>query len=107
VVAAHKPRVVVLAYFAGNDIFDSEAFDAFERSGGAAQRPAPGWRIKEVVSRADTWYITAALGASFHWLGSRPRTEVLAAEPAPIPRLPAADDRRPSFDRGMFAVSIH
>jgi lysophospholipase L1-like esterase len=107
VVAAHKPRVVVLAYFAGNDIFDSEAFDAFERSGGAAQGPAPGWRIKEVVSRADTWYVTAALGASLHWLRSHPRPDVLAAEAAPILRVPAAGDRRPSFDRGMFAVPIH
>jgi lysophospholipase L1-like esterase len=107
VVAAHKPRVVVLGFFAGNDIFDAEVFHAFERSGGAAQRPAPGWRIKEVISRADTWYITAALGTSFHWLRSHPSTEVLAAEAAPITRSPAVRDGRPSFDGGMFAVPIH
>jgi lysophospholipase L1-like esterase len=106
VVAAHRPRVVVLAFFAGNDIFDSEAFDTFQRFGGAAQRSAPGWRIKEVVSRADTWYVTAALGASFRWMHSPSRTEVLAEAP-PTTRSPAAGDGRASFDRGMFAVPIN
>jgi hypothetical protein len=106
VVAAHRPRVVVPAFFAGNDIFDAEAFDTFQRFGGAAQRSAPGWRIKEVVSRADTWYVTAALGASFHWMHRQSSTEVLA-EAAPTTRSPAARDGRPSFDRGMFAAIIH
>ena len=41
-VAAHRPRTVVLAFFAGNDIFDAEAFDAFQRSGGAIKRAATG-----------------------------------------------------------------
>ena len=52
IVAPHRPRVVVLAFFAGNDIFDAEAFEEFERSGGATPRAAAGWRIKEVVSTA-------------------------------------------------------
>src|SRR6185503_12889928 len=59
----HHPAVVVLAYFAGNDIFDAEAFDRFERSHGSLTRPAPGWPIKEVVTRADTWYVTSAIQA--------------------------------------------
>src|SRR5580765_3742322 len=54
-VAVHRPRAVVLAFFAGNDIFDAEAFDAFQRSGGTQTRVQQGWRIKDVVSRADTW----------------------------------------------------
>ena len=32
---AHHPKVVVLAYFAGNDIFEAEAFEDYERSNGA------------------------------------------------------------------------
>ena len=59
----HRPRVVVLAFFAGNDIFDAEAFDAFQRSGGTQQRAAQGWRIKDVISRADTWFVVSALRA--------------------------------------------
>ena len=63
-VAIHRPRVVVLAFFAGNDIFDAEAFDDFQRSGGSLQRAAPGWRIKDVVSRADTWYVISVRSIS-------------------------------------------
>ena len=37
-VARHRPRVVVLAYFAGNDLFDAEAFDEFQRSRRPARR---------------------------------------------------------------------
>lgn len=40
--ARHHPRVVVLAYFAGNDLFDAEAFDDFDRSGGAIRRAVQG-----------------------------------------------------------------
>src|SRR4029077_13277478 len=42
----HHPRVVVLAYFAGNDLFDAEAFDEFDRSDGTIRRPDPGWPIR-------------------------------------------------------------
>jgi len=76
-VARHQPRVVVLAYFAGNDLFDAEAFDEFQRSG-AEPRTAPGWRIKEVVSRADTWFLTSAVQASIRWIG-KPHDPPLAA----------------------------
>ncbi len=37
-VVPRRPRTVVLAFFAGNDIFDAEAFDAFQRSGGTVRR---------------------------------------------------------------------
>ena len=105
-VAAHRPRVVVLAFFAGNDIFDAEAFDDFERSGGTRQRASPGWRIKEVVSRADTWYVVSAFRAGVAWLGKHtaPAVAVAAVEPAPSAR--ATDIQGPSFDRGMFAVPM-
>jgi len=62
-VASHRPRTVVLAFFAGNDIFDAEAFDAFQRSGGTIKRPGQGWRIKDVTSRVDEWFVVSALSA--------------------------------------------
>ena len=98
--------MVVLAFFAGNDIFDAEAFDDFERSGGTQQRASPGWRIKEVVSRADTWYVVSAFRAGAAWLGKHtaPAVAVAAVEPAPSAR--ATDIQGPSFDRGMFTVPI-
>ena len=103
-VARHRPRIVVLAYFAGNDLFDAEAFDQFQRSG-VEGRAAPGWRIKDVVSRADTWFVTSALRASIRWIGN-PHDAPLAA--AGIERhepvIKRSDDA--SFDRGMFTVPV-
>jgi lysophospholipase L1-like esterase len=117
-VRPHRPRVVVLAFFAGNDIFDAEAFDAFQRSGGTQQRTAQGWRIKDVISRADTWFVVSALRAGGRWM-RRPEKVVEAATSSSwSPPLggPQADDRpvgttmadggRPSFDRGMFDVPV-
>jgi lysophospholipase L1-like esterase len=105
-VAIHRPRVVVLAFFAGNDIFDAEAFDDFQRSGGSRQRAAPGWRIKEVVSRADTWYVVSALRAGVAWMGKHKGPAIAMAAAESTARAHAPDVGVGSFDRGMFAVPI-
>ena len=121
-VARHRPRVVVLAFFAGNDIFDAEAFDAFQRSGGTQPRVQQGWRIKDVVSRADTWFVVSALRAGAHWAASHQASTVAAAAPAaPVPSLSssvpassrdpvsggaAAGAATPTFDRGMFDLPV-
>ena len=105
-VRPHRPRVVVLAFFAGNDIFDAEAFDAFQRSGGTQQRTAQGWRIKDVISRADTWFVVSALRAGGRWM-RRPPEVVEAATSAERPvGTTMADGGGPSFDRGMFDVPV-
>jgi len=104
-VAPRRPRVVVLAFFAGNDIFDAEAFDAFARSG-AQQRTGQGWRIKEVTSRADTWFLVSALRAGGRWL-RQPHEVVEAAAQAERPvGTTMSDLGRPSFDRGMFELPV-
>ncbi|PYR61961.1 MAG: hypothetical protein DMF91_08350 [Acidobacteria bacterium] len=101
-VARHRPRFVVLAFFAGNDIFDAEAFDEFERSG--ARRAVAGWRIKDVVSRADTWFLVSALRAGASWVGRQEATSV-AAETLEPPAAPGNGYRMTAaFDRGMFNV---
>jgi lysophospholipase L1-like esterase len=105
-VARHRPRVVVLAFFAGNDLFDAEAFDAFQRSGGTQQRTAQGWRIKDVVSRADTWFVVSALRAGGRWM-RRPQEVVEAATSAERPvGTTGLEGGAPSFDRGMFNVPV-
>ena len=105
-VAAHRPRVVVLAFFAGNDIFNAQAFDDFERSGVAAWPAAPGWRINEIVKRADTWYVASAWRAGIVGLGGHENNEASAAEVAPVSISPAAGSTPASFDRGMFTVPV-
>ena len=104
-VAPHRPRTVVLAFFAGNDIFNAEEFDAFQRSGGTIKRPQPGWRIKDVVSRADSWFVVSALRAATRSLGKHQAT-LNAAEPDPAPRIEALPADAPAFDSGWFDLPV-
>lgn len=104
-VAPHRPRLVVLAFFAGNDLFDAEAFDEFQRSNGQIERGAAGWRVKEVFSRADTWYIVSALRAGATWLArAQPSTQAEAAELEPASQ--AVPQSPTGFDRGMFTALV-
>jgi hypothetical protein len=101
----HRPRVVVLAYFAGNDLFDAEGFDEFDRSGGAVRRPDPGWPIRDVVSRADTWFVVSAVRAAAAWTSTHQRAEahtILPQERSSASRRRQTDP----FDRGMFMMPI-
>jgi lysophospholipase L1-like esterase len=101
----HHPSVVVLAYFAGNDLLDAERFEDFEQSHGQPVVPVLGWAIKDVYSRADTWYVANALAASAGWLARRQQPFLVNAEAgsrgddAPI----RADA---PFDRGLFTVPV-
>ncbi|HYN06949.1 MAG TPA: hypothetical protein VES67_06140 [Vicinamibacterales bacterium] len=99
--ARHHPRVVVLAFFAGNDIRDAEAFERFEQAGGTVDRSKLGWPIKDVVSRADTWYLMSAIQAAAAVLQPAPPKDDTAPVGSRLP-VPTAS---PSFDRGMFTVA--
>ena len=105
-VAPHKPHVVVLAFFAGNDIFDAEAFDAYERSGGAQAQTEPGWRIKDTISRADTWYLVSAVRAAAVWWSGQEHPGGSVAERPPVSISENGTGEPASFDRGMFAVTV-
>jgi hypothetical protein len=102
---AHHPKVVVLAYFAGNDIFEAEAFEDYERSNGAIHKPDPGWPIRDVVSRADTWYVASAFHAAQRWVSNRGRAEAKTSTPIEAPH--AAAGPAPRFDRGMFSIAVN
>jgi lysophospholipase L1-like esterase len=108
-VAPRRPHTVVLAFFAGNDIFDAEAFDIFQRSGGTVKRPQPGWRISSVISRAESWFVVSALRAGGRGLATR--DVALAAEPVHVPQvdLPQVDVTDApalAFDRGWFDLPV-
>ena len=55
-VLPRRPRVVVVAFFAGNDIPGAALFEDFERSGGASSYGVAGWPFKRVVARFDRSY---------------------------------------------------
>ncbi|MDP3718859.1 MAG: hypothetical protein Q8T13_13925 [Acidobacteriota bacterium] len=105
-VAAHRPKTVVLAFFAGNDIFDAEAFDAFQRSGGTIKRPQPGWRIKEVESRVDTWFVVSALRAGQKLLGAQQSASAASETLSASPSNENVPEPQPAFDRGWFDLEV-
>src|SRR5262245_2977610 len=104
---AHHPRIVVLAFFAGNDLFEAESFDDYERSSGAIRRPDPGWPIKNVVSLADTWVVPSALHATRRWIGNRGRAEAKTVETSDEPRSSSTGETTPTVDRGMFSIPVN
>jgi lysophospholipase L1-like esterase len=101
-VIPHRPSTVVLAYFAGNDIADAERFDRFEH--GQSESQSLGWQIKDVYSRADTWFVTSALSASAGWFARRERPFVVSASAAPAPNPPIRAVA--PFDRGLFTLNV-
>jgi lysophospholipase L1-like esterase len=105
-VARHRPARVVLAYFGGNDLFDAEAFDDFQASGGTRRRGQAGWRIKDLFSRADTWFIVGALSSAFTQLGHAAESPAGYAQNAMRQEDEAANATPISFDRGMFTAIV-
>jgi lysophospholipase L1-like esterase len=106
------PRVVVVAFFAGNDIPGAALFEEFERSGGASSFGVAGWPFKRVVARFDRSYAYLLgqhlLGRDVHAAGPDAAAaggrRFDAAFSGEDPAAPAVE--RPSFDRGMFALPV-
>jgi lysophospholipase L1-like esterase len=98
----HRPRVVVLAFFAGNDIRDAEIFERFQQSGGAVDPPRIGWPLKDVVTRADTWYVVNAMRAAASVMYP---TAAATGRPL-IDHQPGVWSDASGFDRGMFTVPV-
>jgi hypothetical protein len=87
----HQPREVVLAYFAGNDLFDAERFDSWERGGDKPGEESTGWRLKKKYRRFETLYLFTLA-----------RVALPAAKPPK--RSPAIFQEAPGFDRGAFQI---
>ncbi|MEY2519948.1 MAG: hypothetical protein QOF24_1707 [Verrucomicrobiota bacterium] len=90
----HQPRDVVLGFFAGNDFFDSERFDNWEKGGNKPGEEPTGWRLKKSYRRYETLYL---------WTLAR------VALPALAPRKDMAVSRRETaaaaqFDRGACEI---
>jgi len=104
-VVQHRPSTVVLAFFAGNDIFDAERFDRFERSQRQPEPQTLGWQVKDTYSRADTWYVASAIAASAGWIARPPRRFVISAAAAE-PAIDSTIHASAPFDRGLFTVNV-
>ena len=101
----HRPRVVILAFFAGNDIRDAEVFELFQQAGGKVDAPTLGWPIKDIVTRADTWYVVNAIQAAAAATHPSPLEDHKDSSPLLV-RQPLSG-ASPGFDRGMFTVPVN
>lgn len=105
-VLPRRPRVAVLAFFAGNDLVDAEQFEDARQGGAWPARP--GWPIKDVVARYDELYVGSLFHGAAKALRERQLEDVaerdvgdgvhpdVFAQPAP----------GPAFDRGLFSLPV-
>jgi hypothetical protein len=73
------------------------------------RRAVQGWQIKDVVSRADTWFLVSAIRATGTWLSKLERAEARAdaeATTRPIEVHADAPAGGVAFDRGMFTAAV-
>jgi lysophospholipase L1-like esterase len=102
----HRPRVVVVAFFAGNDIFNAESFDDFVRDPDHARPRPPGWRIKDVEARFDELYLVSLSRAAADAVGKAETVRAAEGRGGDLFEPPATEGSRATFDRGMFAVPV-
>ena len=92
----HQPRNVVLAFFAGNDLFDAECFDRWEQKGDLPGEETTGWRLQKRFRRYETFFLTTL---------ARMALSTVAPQ-----RVPAASlenkDSGPRFDRGIYKIPV-
>src|SRR4029453_2469952 len=72
------------------------------------QQPLPGWKIKKVVARYETFYLFALVSRAGHLLWSpRPTVPKQAGPSDGGEDLKGISASEPGFDRGMFSIPIN
>lgn len=89
----HQPHHAVLAFFAGNDLFDAERFERWERAGDKPGEETTGWRLQKRFRRYETLFLTTLVRVALP-VSARPRT------PSP----PANTNPTVRFDRGIYEI---
>jgi GDSL-like Lipase/Acylhydrolase family len=109
-VLARRPRLVVVGFFAGNDLQDAERFETFQRKG-AYPSPGLGWKFKQVVARFDQLYVMSLYQGLASLL--REQSGPLLGTASPVaPEDYSGDDPgvpvpgSSGFDRGLFTLPV-
>jgi len=90
-----KPREVVFGFFAGNDFFDAERFDSWERAGkNGPGEEAAGWRLQKNFRRYETFYLATPARLAFPTRASGQHAASPDRNESAVPR----------FDRGLFEI---
>lgn len=106
---ARRPRQVVVAFFAGNDLHDAESFADRGQLADASAAPKQGWEFKDVIARFDQFYVVSLYQGAAAFLrdrtgGRRGRGSSQVDYSGEDLSAPAAT--APGFDRGLFAVPV-
>ena len=97
---AHQPHLVVLAFCAGNDLSDAEAFDLWEKNPARPMDERLGWRLAESYRRYETFYLWSVGKVAVEGISQRLRSRPAQASESSGRSGP--DKAR--FDRGMFTI---
>lgn len=92
----HKPRDVVLGFFAGNDLFDAERFDRWERDGNQPGEEPTGWRLKKKFRRYEMLYLSTLARVAFPARAAAQQSPALTQNASAAPR----------FDRGIYEIPM-
>ncbi len=101
--AQHKPRWTVLAFFAGNDLHDAEAFDDWERGEHRLGEELTGAKLPANYRRYETLYLWTVIRVATESIRGAARD----APSAPNDSLVASLTSRPRFDRGVFDIPVN
>jgi lysophospholipase L1-like esterase len=94
----HHPRIVVLAFFAGNDLLDAEAFDRWEHTDLRPDEGRSGWVITDSFCRYETLFLWTVAQVAFDLV----RHDVEAVDaPGAIGAVSTA-----RFHEGLFSVPV-
>jgi hypothetical protein len=108
-VLARRPRQVVVGFFAGNDLYDAESFEASGWRGAASLTPLQGWKFKDVIARYDQFYVVSLCKGAAVLLRDPDRgraVQVTSQVDYSGEDLNAPEATRPGFDRGLFSVPV-
>jgi hypothetical protein len=108
-VLARRPRRVVVAFFAGNDLHDAESFADRGQNAAAPPVPKQGWEFKDVIARFDQFYVVSLCQGAATLLRDRAAGRANQSSSQVDysgEDLSAPAAASPTFDRGLFAVPV-
>jgi SGNH hydrolase-like domain, acetyltransferase AlgX len=96
----HHPRLTVLGFYAGNDLWDAEAFDRYERLHDLAGTELNASKVTQSFRKYETLCLWSAVEVAARSIiqrsASRPNEQAATL----------ASVTRPYFDQGMFHIPV-
>jgi hypothetical protein len=94
----HHPRLTVLAFYAGNDLWDAETFDRYERVHDLPGTELNAYKVTQSFRNYETLYLWSAVEVAARSIAQR------SASHASKQAAASTSIKRPYFDQGMFHI---